>query len=101
MRTSMIANSLYRIASNGRSSARFGTPAGLWRTVSPLAPWVGSALLGVALVVPGLAQPTHQNGLPRAQRHEYRHEIEQLEEAWRTAMVKGDSAALEKLLADD
>ena len=97
----MIANSLYRIASNGRSSARFGTPAGLWRTVSPLAPWVGCALLGVALVVPGLAQPTHQNGLPRAQRHEYRHEIEQLEEAWRTAMVKGDSAALEKLLADD
>jgi ketosteroid isomerase-like protein len=47
------------------------------------------------------AQPGHANGVPRAQRHEYRHEIEQLEEQWRTAMVKGNSAALETLLADD
>jgi ketosteroid isomerase-like protein len=39
--------------------------------------------------------------VPRAQRHEYRHEIDQLEDAWRVAMLKGNSAAMESLLADD
>jgi ketosteroid isomerase-like protein len=39
--------------------------------------------------------------VPRAQRHEYRHEIDQMEDAWRVAMLKGNSAALESLLADD
>jgi ketosteroid isomerase-like protein len=39
--------------------------------------------------------------VPRAQRHEYRHEIDQMEEAWRTAMLKGNSAAMDTLLADD
>jgi ketosteroid isomerase-like protein len=39
--------------------------------------------------------------VPRAQRHEYRHEIDQLEDAWRNAMLKGNSAVLESLLADD
>jgi ketosteroid isomerase-like protein len=39
--------------------------------------------------------------VPRAQRHEYRHEIDQLEDAWRNAMLKGNSAAMESLLADD
>jgi ketosteroid isomerase-like protein len=62
---------------------------------------MGYAVLGAAIVAPGIAQTGHPGGLPRSQRHEYRHEIEQLEEAWRTAMVKGDSAALDKLLADD
>jgi ketosteroid isomerase-like protein len=38
---------------------------------------------------------------PRAHRHEYRHEIDQLEDAWRIAMLKGNSAAMESLLADD
>jgi ketosteroid isomerase-like protein len=39
--------------------------------------------------------------VPRGQRHEYRHEIELMEEAWQTAMLKGNSTALEALLADD
>jgi len=39
--------------------------------------------------------------LPRAQKHEYRHEIDQVEEAWRTAILKGNATALEALLADD
>jgi ketosteroid isomerase-like protein len=39
--------------------------------------------------------------LPRAQRHEYRHEIDQAEEAWRTAILKGNATALATLLADD
>jgi len=40
-------------------------------------------------------------GAPRAERHENRHEIDQLEEAWRTAVLKGNTAALDALLADD
>ncbi len=38
---------------------------------------------------------------PRGQRHEYRHEIDQAEETWRTAVLKGNAAALEGLLAED
>jgi len=39
--------------------------------------------------------------MPRAQKHESRHEIDQLEEAWRNAMTKGNLSALDALLADD
>ncbi len=39
--------------------------------------------------------------MPRAERHESRHEIDQLEEAWRTALLRRDAAALETLLSDD
>jgi len=47
--------------------------------------------------LPAAAAPT----VPRAHRHEYRHEIDQMEEAWRTAMLKGNSDAMSDLLADD
>ena len=40
-------------------------------------------------------------GMPRAQRHERRHEIDQLEEVWRNAVLKNDAAAMSSLLADD
>jgi ketosteroid isomerase-like protein len=40
-------------------------------------------------------------GMPRTQKHEVRHEIDQLEEAWRNAILKGNTAALAPLLADD
>lgn len=39
--------------------------------------------------------------MPRAARHESRHEIEQLEERWCRAMVDADLNALGNLLADD
>lgn len=39
--------------------------------------------------------------LPRGQKHEIRHEIEFLEEAWRDAILKQDTAAMDDLLADD
>jgi ketosteroid isomerase-like protein len=42
-----------------------------------------------------------QAGMPRAQKHESRHEIDQLEEAWRSAVMKANPAAMDKLLADD
>lgn len=41
------------------------------------------------------------SGMPRTQRHESHHEIFQLEEAWRTAVLKADIPALDALLADD
>ena len=40
-------------------------------------------------------------GLPRVQKHEFRHEIDQLEETWRTAILKGDANMIGSLLADD
>jgi ketosteroid isomerase-like protein len=40
-------------------------------------------------------------GVPKTQKHERRHEIDHLEEAWRNAMLKDDSAAMSSLLADD
>jgi ketosteroid isomerase-like protein len=40
-------------------------------------------------------------GLPRVQKHEFRHEIDQLEDTWRTAMLKGDINTMDSLLADD
>jgi len=40
-------------------------------------------------------------GMHRAQKHESRLEIDQLEEMWRKAVLNADSASLESLLADD
>jgi ketosteroid isomerase-like protein len=39
--------------------------------------------------------------LPRAQRHEVRHEIDHMEESWRAAMLGKDGNALEGLLSED
>ena len=50
---------------------------------------------------PGPCWSSNNPNVPRSQRHEYRHEVEQVEEAWRLAMLKGNSAGLEALLADD
>lgn len=40
-------------------------------------------------------------GMPRAERHESRRMIDQLEEQWRTAVLHADSTAMDALLADD
>ncbi len=56
-------------------------------------------LLGtLALTLSAQAPPA---GAPKPQRHEYRHEIDQLEAAWRDAVIKADTTALDALLADD
>jgi ketosteroid isomerase-like protein len=39
--------------------------------------------------------------VPRPQRHERRHEIDRLEEVWRNAVLKDDTAAMSGLLSDD
>ena len=62
---------------------------------------VACALLFVAALAPALSAAPPPGGMPRAQKHESRHEIEQLEEAWRNAMLKSDAAALDSLLAED
>jgi ketosteroid isomerase-like protein len=58
-----------------------------------------------AMLVPMLMlavwTPSLRAGLPVTQKHERRHEIDQLEEVWRNAVLKGDTAAMDSLLADD
>jgi ketosteroid isomerase-like protein len=50
-------------------------------------------------VVTTAAQPSP--GMPRAQRHESRHEIDQLEQTWRDAVLHRNASAMDALLADD
>lgn len=59
---------------------------------------VASALLLIFWATPLLASPA---GMPRAQKHESRHEIDQLEDQWRDAVLQGDTAVMNSLLADD
>jgi len=42
-----------------------------------------------------------QAGMPQRQKHESRHEIDQMEETWREAILKSNTAAMDGLLADD
>lgn len=56
--------------------------------------------LALALAV-SAAAVVGQAGMPRGQKHESRHEIDQLEETWREAVMKGNTAAMSNLLADD
>ena len=58
-------------------------------------------LLFVAALALTPCAALQHNGMPRTQRHESHHEIFQLEEAWRTAVLKADIPALDSLLADD
>jgi ketosteroid isomerase-like protein len=61
-------------------------------------------MAGFLLLLAGVAESGAQGAastIPRSQRHEYRHEIDQAEEAWRSAILKGNATALASLLADD
>jgi ketosteroid isomerase-like protein len=62
-------------------------------------------LLALSAYSPALfASPQHapqHSGLPRGEKHEGRREIDQMEEAWRNAVLTGDVAAMDSLLADD
>jgi ketosteroid isomerase-like protein len=60
---------------------------------------LGLMLLPV-LVLAVWANPLHAE-MPRAQKHESRREIDQLEEVWRNAVLKGNTAAMDSLLAND
>jgi ketosteroid isomerase-like protein len=54
----------------------------------------------VALVLSAATLPLFA-GLAHTQRHESRHEIDQLEETWRNAVLQANTATLDSLLADD
>jgi len=62
----------------------------------------GSPQMARASAKPGRqATPRPNRPARREKKHEARHEIDQLEERWRTAILKGDTAAMDSLLADD
>jgi ketosteroid isomerase-like protein len=61
---------------------------------------VSAAVLALTFVPAG-ARPPQSAGMPRSQRHESRHEIDQLEQAWKDAVVERNVSAMESLLADD
>lgn len=54
--------------------------------------------MSVALTA-GAAQP--KPGMPRSERHESKHEIDQLEQTWRDAILRRNVQAMDTLLADD
>jgi ketosteroid isomerase-like protein len=72
----------------------------MMRMIRPMALGVLVApMLAVCAQTPK-AQAT-KAGLPRTERHEVRHEIDQLEDKWRNAILKGDVTVVDSLLADD
>jgi ketosteroid isomerase-like protein len=74
------------------------TPMGTMKASSP-ASRDSRIAIGVAVVFMLLVASLH--AMPRAERHETRHQIEHLEDAWRNAVLKGNIPAMESLLAED
>jgi ketosteroid isomerase-like protein len=63
---------------------------------------VNLALALITLFIMGcLCLEGSATGPPRAQKHESRRQIDQLEDAWREAVMKSNSVEMDKLLADD
>ncbi len=62
--------------------------------------WTCIACLFLALSVPAGASQTRP-GIRRAERHEIRHEIDQLEQKWLDALLHHNVQAMDALLADD
>lgn len=63
-----------------------------------LTPLTLVSLLFLALVVSGPAASASHHG---ENKHDYKQEIEKLEETWRTAQVAGDIPTLDKLMSED
>jgi ketosteroid isomerase-like protein len=59
--------------------------------------WAMAAALAFAVA----ATPLFAGGFSLAQKHENRHEIDQLEDTWRNAVLNSDTKAMDSLLADD
>jgi len=64
-------------------------------------PYVLMLLLALGVCAPMIFAAQQPGAMPKGERHESRREIDQLEEAWRNAVLKADIAALTSLLADD
>jgi ketosteroid isomerase-like protein len=54
-----------------------------------------------AALLPLAAAPARADVPHRKRKEVYKEQVEQLEEAWRTAQLNGDVAAMDKLLSDD
>lgn len=64
----------------------------------------GVGAIGSVLALAGWAQPLQarpHSGMPRAEKHEVRHEIDQLEDQWRSAILHCNTTVMDSLLADD
>jgi ketosteroid isomerase-like protein len=59
-----------------------------------------ATLLILLSLASGVAQ-TPKPGMPRAERHESKHEIDQLEQNWRDAIMHRNVQAMDALLSDD
>ena len=75
-------------------------PSAMTNQLSSMRRWTVLFLL-LVLSLGTVGAQNQQNEMRRAQRHESRHEIDQLEEDWRTAILTSDTAAMAALLADD
>ena len=64
-------------------------------------PYMLIFLLALGVCAPMVFAAPQKGAMPKGQRHESRREIDQLEEAWRNAVLKADIAAMSALLADD
>jgi len=62
---------------------------------------VASQWMLAAVLLPAVFAHCLQAEMARAQKHESRHEIDQLEDAWKAAILKGNTVAMSSLLADD
>ena len=74
------------------------TPMGKLRAVSPAHAcrnWAVFAFVAVTTAAQVLS------AMPRAEKHEIRHQIEKLEDSWKNAVLHGNSSAMDALLADD
>jgi ketosteroid isomerase-like protein len=67
----------------------------------PVSVRLGSVAALVMVFVLAGSAAQQSPGMPRAQRHESRHEIDQLEQVWRDAIIQRNAPALDGLLADD
>jgi ketosteroid isomerase-like protein len=71
------------------------------RSVATLSKSGGGLLAAGLFLALSARSVAQQPGMPRSERHESRHEIDQLEEDWRDAALKGNTTAMASLLADD
>ena len=58
-------------------------------------------VMAVVLLLVSVAAPLFAGGLSLAQKHEHRHEIDQLEDEWRNAILNGDTKTMDSLMAED
>ncbi len=88
-----------RIDHHSNSGIPSVTLMGMRRVTSPTK-WESCLAIGFALLV-FLFAAYRLPAMPRAEKHETRHQIEHLEDAWRNAVLKGNITAMDALLADD